>query len=74
MYQGNRLFFEMKELWKNQSEKPTQKKRNHEKMTSVKRTQGEDSINNFVEDVVNEVNNIVCCVRHIEKYNTYFDQ
>jgi hypothetical protein len=56
MYYDNRLYFEMKELWKNLSEVIAQRKGGYGKGEMMERAQGEDSIRNFVEEMVNEIN------------------
>jgi hypothetical protein len=56
MYYDNRLYFEMKELWKNLSEVIAQRKGGYGKGKMMERAQGEDSIRNFVEEMVNEIN------------------
>jgi len=56
MYHNNRLYFEMKELWKNPSEEITQQKGYYGKEEMMERAHGEDSIKNFVEEIVNEIN------------------
>jgi len=56
MYHNNRLYFEMKELWKNPSEEVTQQKGYYGKGKMMERAQGEGSIKNFLEEIVNEIN------------------
>jgi hypothetical protein len=56
MYYNNRLYFEMKELWKNPSEEITQQKGYYGKGKMTEKAHGEDSTKNFVEEIVNEIN------------------
>lgn len=56
IYHGNRLFFEMKELWKNPSDEPTQQKGNFRKGKIVEKAKGKDCIKIFSEKVVEEIN------------------
>ncbi len=56
MYYDNRLYFEMKELWKNPSEEITQQKWDYGKGKMMERAHGEGSIKNFVEEIVDRIN------------------
>ena len=56
LYHNNRLFFEMKELWKDPSEKKTQQKVYYGKKEISNRVDGENSINNFLEEIISEIN------------------
>jgi hypothetical protein len=55
-YCCNRLYFEMKELWKAQSGEITQQKRDYGKVVKMKRVSGEDKLKNFLEQVIIEIN------------------
>lgn len=56
IYNNNRLYFEMKELWKNSSEEITKQKCDYRKVHMMERTQGEDSLKNFLNEIVNKIN------------------
>ncbi len=73
MYYDNRLYFEMKELWKNPSEEITQQKGDYGKEKMMERAQGKGSIKNFVEEIVNEINKQGCGAFELnERPQSYF--
>lgn len=68
MSHNNRLYFEMKELWKS-AEGKTQ---NKVLVNKVKRSQGKDGIKNFVEEIVNKINKQGCGVFELNETTGYF--
>ena len=55
IYNNNRLYFEMRDLWKNPSEE-IQQKSDYGKKAKMERAYFEDSIKNFLKEIVNEIN------------------
>lgn len=55
-YCCNRLYFEMKELWKAPSTEKTQQKGDYTKVVKMKRASGKDYLKTFLEQVIIEIN------------------
>ena len=55
-YHNNRLYFEMTELWKSDTKKTPQQKMYYGKKEIIKRVDGENSIKNFLEETISEIN------------------
>jgi len=72
MYHNNRLYFEMKELWKNPSEEITQQKGDYGKEEIMERAHGKDSIKNFLKEIVNEINKQGCGAFELSPTSGYF--
>jgi len=72
IYNNNRLYFEMKELWKNSSEEITKQKGDYGKVHVMERTQGEDSLENFLNEIVDRINTQSYLVFKLYETSGYF--
>ena len=71
-YCNNRLYFEMKELWKAPSSETTQKKTGHGQVVKMKKASGKDNLRNFLEETIIEINRQSDRTFELNDTNGYF--
>ncbi len=72
IYNNNRLYFEMKELWKNSSEKIINQKREYCKGNIMEMTHGENSLKNFITEIVDKINKQSYLTFELNETSGYF--
>lgn len=72
IYNNNKLYFEMKELWKNSSKEITKHKRDYRMVNLMEKTQGENSLKNLLKEIVEKINKQSLMVFEVNSTSGYF--